>query len=300
MIKEYALDPLLLRDWKDLRYFLEMMGASQGRLISRYPKRWKALVYEGLSTEIGDTERKRIEEKLATMDDKLFPRRGGWNHEVGWLENAEAEHTRAPFASILSYDNPRNNPSVLLGDEISDSCTAWAATTQVEIHRDPESMAEAISPLLRNSREIFFVDPHFTPTTRRYTSTLAAFLAKNTRGGLALPRIQYFCKINGDPEPFSRNCIMELPRYVPKGLALEVVLLKEKIGGEKFHDRFILTDRWGVQFSVGLDSHGPHETTKTIVTLLNEDLWASIYRKYVSEHPAFERVGAPIKIRGIA
>jgi hypothetical protein len=94
--------------------------------------------------------------------------------------------------------------------------------------------------------------------------------------------------------------MIELPRHVPKGLALEVVLLKEKNGEEKFHDRFILTDRWGVQFSVGLDSHGPNETTNTIVTLLTEDLWARIYRKYVSEHPAFERVGDPIRILGIA
>ncbi len=300
MIKEYALDPSLLRSWKDLRYFLETMGVSRGRLISRYPKRWKALVYNGLSDEMGDTERKRIEEALNTINDKLFPRRGGWNHEVGWLENAEAEHARAPFAGILSSDNPRSNSSVLLGDEISDSSAAWVATTQIEIQRDPELMAEAVAPLLRNSREIFFVDPYFSPTTQRYTSTLAAFLLKTTRGGLDFPRVQYLCKANGDSRFFSRNCMSELPRFVPKGLDLEVVLLKEKLGGEKLHDRFILTDRWGVQFSVGLDSHGPNEVTTTIVTLLTEDLWSTLYRKYVSEHPAFERAGSPIRIRGTA
>ena len=92
----------------------------------------------------------------------------------------------------------------------------------------------------------------------------------------------------------------ELPRFVPKGLALEIVLLKERPGGEKLHDRFILTDRWGVQFSVGLDSHGPNDATTTIVTLLTEELWSAIYQKYASGHPAFELAGPPIRVIGTA
>lgn len=299
MIKEYALDPSLLRNWKDLRYFLETMGVTQGRLIARYPKRWKALVYEGLSEEIGDVERKRIEERLSTVNEKLFPRRGRWDDQVSWLENAEAEHSRAPFAGIVSLNNPRSNPSVLLGDEVHEGSEAWAATTQIEVRRDPKVMADSVAPLLRNSQEIVFIDPHFS-LTARYTSTLAAFLKVVAQGGLTMRRIQYLCKASGDPGPFIRNCMVVLPRYVRKELTLEVILLKEEPGGEKLHDRFILTDRWGVQFSIGLDSHIKDQATNTIVSLLSDELWSSIYRKYVSDQRMFEQVGAPIRIRGIA
>jgi hypothetical protein len=42
------LKPSLLNNWKDFRYFTEKFGIAQGRLISRYPKRWKRMVYESL------------------------------------------------------------------------------------------------------------------------------------------------------------------------------------------------------------------------------------------------------------
>jgi hypothetical protein len=48
MFYEYALKPSLLNNWKDFRYFTEKFGIAQGRLISRYPKRWKRMVYESL------------------------------------------------------------------------------------------------------------------------------------------------------------------------------------------------------------------------------------------------------------
>jgi hypothetical protein len=63
MLHEYALEPALLDNWKDFRYFTEKFCVSRGRMIARYPKRWKRLVYESLSN-CGEIERKRIEEGL--------------------------------------------------------------------------------------------------------------------------------------------------------------------------------------------------------------------------------------------
>jgi hypothetical protein len=76
--RNYCLEPSLLNNWKDFRYFTEKFGASQGRLISRYPKRWKKLVYDSLSN-CGEVERKRIEEGLQRIDDRLIPRQGTWD-----------------------------------------------------------------------------------------------------------------------------------------------------------------------------------------------------------------------------
>ena len=49
MIYEYALEPRLLNNWKDFRYFTEKFSFYEGRLISRFPKRWKRDVYALLS-----------------------------------------------------------------------------------------------------------------------------------------------------------------------------------------------------------------------------------------------------------
>ena len=67
MIYEYAVDPALLCDKERFRYLVENFGVHKGRLISRYPKRWKRLVYKGVA-ELSEMQRKWIEERLATID----------------------------------------------------------------------------------------------------------------------------------------------------------------------------------------------------------------------------------------
>src|SRR5215475_10033311 len=101
MIYEYALEPVLLSNWKDFRYFTEKFGVAQGRLISRYPKRWKKMVYEAL-VGCGEIERKRIEDRLQTIDDRMVKRQHEWNSQQDWLPNAGAEHARRPFHAILA------------------------------------------------------------------------------------------------------------------------------------------------------------------------------------------------------
>ena len=298
MFKEYALDPALLTNWKDFRYFTEKMGAEQGRLISRYPKRWKRLVYDGLDESIGELERKRIEEALRNINDKLLSRSGDWSNETGWLENAENEHKRTAFSAILSINNPRNHPHVLVGDETYDGVDAWNAITQLEVEREPEAMAKAIAPLLRYSRELIFVDPYFSPDNARYRSVLTAFLNAAKDNATGPLRIRFIRKSKGSSEWFTNECMSRLPRLIPKNLRLEVFTFDERVNGEKLHDRFILTDRWGVQFSVGLDAGSSGQTT--LITLLSENIWRSTYGKYGSECPAFDVIGVPVIVQGSA
>ena len=46
MLKEFALEPEALASWESFRYLIEKFGVSKGRVISRFPKQWKRLVYE--------------------------------------------------------------------------------------------------------------------------------------------------------------------------------------------------------------------------------------------------------------
>ena len=297
MFKEYALDPKLLKNWKDFRYFTEKMGATQGRLISKYPKRWKRLVYDALGEGVGEVERSKIEEALRRIDDKLLSRGGGWDSELGWLENAEIEHKRTPFSAILGVGNPRNLPEVLVGDEIHDGIDQWRAVCQADIERQPAAMAAAVAPLLRGSKEIIFVDPYFNPGNPRFTSTLVAFLQVAHENKAVLPRVLVFRKAKGSFEPFTAECFRRLSRHIPKWWRLELITLEEKVGGEKLHDRFLLTDRWGVQFSVGLDAGLLGQ--RTLITLLSESVWRSTLTKYHSDNRAFDMIGTPVIVEGI-
>src|SRR5690349_19025334 len=105
MIHEYALEPTLLSNWQDFRYFTEKFGVPQGRLISEYPKKWKKFVYQ--SIDCGEIDRVRIVEGLRRIDEKLTRRiNPGWTDGVNWLGNAIAEQTRKPFRAIIALANP--------------------------------------------------------------------------------------------------------------------------------------------------------------------------------------------------
>lgn len=82
MLHEFALDPEVISDWKSFRYFVDSYGVSEGRLISHFPKRWKRLVYDAVAkNKPTEMERKRIEERLINIDDRLLKQSRGYDGE---------------------------------------------------------------------------------------------------------------------------------------------------------------------------------------------------------------------------
>ena len=110
MIHEYALEPELVATWtdpSDCRYFKESFGLGQGRVVSRYPKRWKRLVWDAFCGN-NDLAQKRLEELLVHLSERMVRRSNiQWDaNSTSWLENAEREHERYPFHAILAQKQP--------------------------------------------------------------------------------------------------------------------------------------------------------------------------------------------------
>jgi hypothetical protein len=106
MIFEYALEPTLLDNWKDIRYFKDQCGAEKGRLISQYPYKWVRIVFEAIRVaSSGAVEKHRMKEAIRNIAKyKLFRRRGIlWDDRLSWLENARAEHSTGELTSVPSY-----------------------------------------------------------------------------------------------------------------------------------------------------------------------------------------------------
>src|SRR5262249_55329996 len=105
MIHEYALEPELVATWgnrQDYRYFIEKFGLGQPRIASRYPKKWKRLVFEAFHGT-DDVEKKRVEELVQRLAERMVHRREAlWNPGRTWSENARAEHGRVPFHAIIA------------------------------------------------------------------------------------------------------------------------------------------------------------------------------------------------------
>jgi hypothetical protein len=289
MLYEYAVKPSLLNNWKDFRYFTEKFGVSRGRLISRYPKHWKRLVYESL-TNCGDVERKRIEEGLQLLDDRLVRRQREWNSQYNWLANAEAEHLRSPFHAILARTNRKHREFVLEGDNVNETHPLWKVSTSCVIPRKAQEMALCVAVLLQSSNKVLFIDPYFRPYDIRHRRPLEAFLAAviEKRQSVSPTRIEIHTGNNTSADYFRGECERCLPSIVPQGIQVRIIRWRQRAGGEILHNRYILTDIGGVSFGVGLDDGTDGETDE--VTLLEDKTYRFRWAQFAGPEPAFDFV----------
>jgi hypothetical protein len=289
MIHEFALDPGLLDNWERFRYLTEKFSVCQGRLISRFPKRWKAMVYEAAS-RVSDIERKRIEVRLQGIDEKMLARTHQWDSSQDWLLNAESEHGRQPFHAIIAHANPHGHNSVLSYDDLDEVTPLWATERERIVSRDASVLAAAVSPLVRAAKSVIFIDPHFDPYKARVRNTLKAFLEECLIGrvGLTLERTEFHTTFKPEIGDFAGECLRQFPQRIPTGISLRIVRWRERVGGDGLHNRYILTERGGVRLAWGLDEGSPAQTDD--ISLLEPGVYDTRWAQYCSDQPAFDFV----------
>ena len=313
MIHEYALEPELVATWtnrSDCRYFKESFGLGQGRVVSQYPEHWKHLVRDASrgnnDLAQNDLAQKRLVELLVHLSEQMVRRSDAqWDGEsTSWRDNAEHEHERRPFHAILARTNPKNHAHVLTESKMDeDSATRWTVRRGRSVARNAAEMADAVTPLLRCSSEVIFVDPYFRPGQLRYRGPFEAFLEQMVRqrpGGMPT-RIEVHTSTKvKDTETkkfFRGECDTKLHECVPEGMKVLVRRLKEKQDGEKFHNRYILTDLGGVAFGTGLDEGNEGETDD--ITLMDRDQYELRWSQYGGDPPAeFEQKGDSVEVVG--
>ena len=64
---------------------------------------------------------------------------------------------------------------------------------------------------------------------------------------------------------FRTECQQRLPGIVSEGIQVHIIRWREKDGGEKLHNRPILTDIGGVSFGAGLDDGADGETDEVML-----------------------------------
>lgn len=304
MICEYSLEPQLVAGWtdrRDCRHYMQSFEFGQGRVVSRFPKRWKGLVWD--TFEGTDLARKRVEELLARLSERMIQRSNvQWDDSTNWRENAEREHDRCPFHAILARTNPNSHAHVLTESDLDDGATEyWAVSRGLTVSRKAADMAEAVASFLRCSSIVIFVDPYFGPEKPRYRRPLEAFLERMIlqRPGRMPKRIEVLTAADqtGTEEFFREECERRLPRCVPEKLGVRVRRLRQKHDGEQLHNRYILSDLGGVSFGHGLDEGNEGETDD--ITLMDRDQYERRWSQYSGEPPAaFEQEGTPVEVVG--
>lgn len=299
MIYEYALEPEMVASWGSLhkRFFSREFGLGQGRVVSRYPKSWSKMVWDSFAGG-SDMDKKRLEELLVRVNDTMVKRKEScWDNSMnGWLENALVEHDRYPFKAILARNNPANRPQIICEDELAAaSCPQWDTPHGIVVNRKAPEMAAAIEMMLARCRWVKFIDPYFSQTKKGHKQSLSVFLdlLKRARAVGSPEIIEMHSSGNGATADFLNNFYEKI---IPAGLQVTLFQWQEKPGGQKLHNRYILTDLGGVVFNHGLDTGADGETDD--INRLDRDQYELRCSQYNSSSKVFEPVEKPLVIVG--
>ncbi|MCR6644914.1 MAG: hypothetical protein NVV62_10590 [Terricaulis sp.] len=300
MLFEYAVEPQAIgSSWQNFRYLIEKFGFDRGRLISRFPGDWFRQVYVA-SEGMKPLERKRVEEILnQAKKSKVIKSGRAYDQALGgWLSNAVAQQSRAPFHAIIAQDNPSSHPDVLLVGEVDEENALMASPPAWDVERVGSKIAEAMRPLLACAGAVAFVDRFFDLSDRKYQDTLRSCLAIVAAAGGARVRCEvHFCDHDSRPTPefVEQEASRWIAGVLPAGMTLVLYGWKERQGGADFHARYLLTDVGGINIESGFSAEGAHQNVQ--LTLLPAELAQS--RRLALQRPStvYDSAGPVLEIR---
>ncbi len=324
MIYEFALEPDLVARWHDRKEYLffdEKFGIRYRRVISGYPKNWKRLVWQAFSespSADNQNAQTRMTELIQILWQNAVRRYNTFPEIPEWLEKTEAEHNERPFHAIVATENPRERDFVILAKKLAnEGHELWKIPERNPTRRTADSIAAEVSQLVRLCRRAVIIDPYFDPSKLRFRQTFSAILSKYSENVCGPDQIQVEwhtsidrCFRNWergeerDPEDemleyqkLVSTCQRKLPEWSPSGMQLTVVVWTQKEGGEKLHNRYLLTDVCGVLFGTGSDEAENTDSDESDdIILLEEGQYMTRYQQYLGTPPAFNIVGQPFII----
>jgi hypothetical protein len=294
MFREYAIEPAVISNWERARYFLDAFGPWKGRFLAELPKSWIGEVYKRL--QCPPVEKKRIEERLIRLDKRIFSARSPANYDrqKAWLDNALAEHARAPFHGIVANETG-DHPHVIAAAAVDELDPRWAMDTGAFVSRNATAIVAAVDLLVACSKALIWIDPYFRASTkaRRIVFTdVCRRLPIGTRVSVHL----------GEPEGLSFEdyraaLTADLAPHLPDCMEVSVRCWSQRTSGERLHNRYLVTDIGGIKFGDSI-SQGANASEEDHLSLLDEPSRLRLIRSYQDPGDAFDPVGTEFVIRG--
>lgn len=299
MIYEYALEPQMVASWGEhSKYclFIREFSSGQGRLVSRYPKRWARKVWDSFSGS-NEIERKRLEELLVRLQGTMIKRKNiVWDENIAWLDNAVKEHARHPFSAVMARKNITIKPEIIYEDTLETfPCSGWDNPHSITVNRTAHDMAAAVKQMLLCCRWIKFIDPYIFPAKSHYKQSLRVFM--NILAGERQVGPPVSLEIHASKQDDTADSLRQIyAEHIPVGLQVTLFQWQQRPNGQKLHNRYILTDLGGVSFHHGLDTGFEGETDD--LTRLDDNQYQFRCGQYDASTQAFDQAADPIVITG--
>lgn len=261
IFKEVAIEPAYLSNWDRVRLIIDQCGFDHGRLISEFPRNWQWKVFENCAG-CAPVEKKRIEEYLRGATPKLVRRGRVYCDHKDWIWNAREEHRRLRFFAVVTNDPCPGQRGFIHGPDVHAGHAEWAVPLDLVIGRQTRLMAECAVELLKEAREVIFVDPHFEAKAA-FTKPLCELL-RLALEGKSVTRIEYHLESAATREHFEGK-LHGLLQFLPPGIPCPLRFLRwrsfDQPPRDAMHPRYILTDVGGLQYDYGLCEGNDGETT---------------------------------------
>lgn len=291
MIADCAVDPDMFAIWKHFSSLHEDFGVPRGRLISRFPKNWPRMVLQRVeeleATGANTTQQaskireifasERFKRKLKSPGGRAF------DPSRAWLESAR--DTVPPFDLIVA-EGMATGSNIVGADFLLKNERPFHRSSQSNVRRKKEDLVAAAALLLGFAEKVVIIDPNFRADEKRFYDTIRHLLAFFGASGRVPKCFELHTKrIRSPKEVFSlKSQKFEWETYIvpflPEGLSVNVCFWEKLPHGGKPHARFLLTQSGGLYYDEGIDE-GEGET---LVTLLEDDVWETLFRIFDSRN----------------
>jgi len=301
MIYAYAIEPAVAVtwcDWTEYRFVYDKFGLGTPRMLLELPKfsKWKKAAYLIAETQdLSELDRTRLAEIFKLLGERRVRHEDRvYNRDISWLENAEAEYGRHPFAAIIAMANPRSHAAVIPERVLGASDDSrWDKPFAITPTRYARALAEAVRAMLENCSELHLVDPHFGPGNPRHRVVLEELLTVAMSKRDSALRVTLHCSNKSTLESF-QGSTARMKSRLPNGIALYFKRWNKRDGGEKFHNRYILTDLGGVTLGIGLD--GGRDTETEDINLMSAEQYQLRWSQFAGQDGRLDLIDEPSPI----
>lgn len=265
MIREYALDPQVVADcWQDFRFFIGEFGCEKGRMISRFPSKWKKNVYDLCkeNIEFSELQISRVEVILFNPEykfDRKFVRNSReYDKTFTWVQNAVKSNNDRPFFAIITKEF---HQGTILSSKIDGESEIWKTVTSVPTLRTAVEMGKCFKPFFDLANEIIFVEPHFDPGTYGYNKAFKHYFRELFSSNKKYKKIEIHTLANIELNHFIEEFKNKFANVIVKDSEIVVFRWKRLSENENFHPRYLLTEIGGIRIDYGFDESSENETT---------------------------------------
>lgn len=259
LFAEFAVNPGLVTSIERLALLKTNFDFSRGSLISAFPKRWYAEVFDNLSPQLSDQDKSKAVVLLNSIKNYALVKSERDYEGAAWAEAVSAAHQRLPFYCIVGSDD---RPPQQLSSFEQLYNFDFERVGSIDVLRQARNLIEPLSPLLRGSSKLRLVDPYLCPSNPHLQEVITTLV-----GGYVGRRFEI--EIYSDERRASSDARAHFKRLVNElqtNISLSWFLLADD-GSAKLHQRLFFTEKGGVIFDRGFIVPNPHEQRQVTTNL---------------------------------